>query len=77
MSISPNMQTLRDQILGLSVTERVTLLDDIWDSLPDDAPHSPLSDARRNELERRLAAQQANPIPGDSWESVKREITGR
>ena len=77
MSTAANTETLRDQILNLSAADRLVLADEIWESLPDDAPHPPLSDSHRQELERRLAAQKANPAPGESWETVKREILGR
>ena len=41
----------------------------IWDSLPDDALYTP-PDWHIQELERRLAAADANPGAAEPWETV-------
>jgi putative addiction module component (TIGR02574 family) len=41
----------------------------IWDSLPDDAPYAP-PDWHIQELERRIAAADANPEAAEPWETV-------
>lgn len=45
----------------LSSEERLALVQEIWDSLAEDAEQAPLTDAQRLELERRLAAQALDP----------------
>jgi putative addiction module component (TIGR02574 family) len=53
----------------LSPQERVELIGLIWDSLPDDAPFTP-PDWHLRELERRIAAADADPGAAEPWEAV-------
>lgn len=53
----------------LSPQERCELIGLIWDSLPDDAPFIP-PDWHLRELERRLAAADADPGAAEPWETV-------
>ena len=45
----------------LSVEERITLVEEIWDSIALDSAALPLTDAQRAELDRRLTEHEANP----------------
>jgi len=67
------MTISRDDILKLSVPERLGLIDTIWDSIADDAD-LPLTDAQRQELDRRLDHYAVNPPPLSSWEEVRARI---
>ena len=53
----------------LDAQQRVELIGLILDSLPDDAPYAP-PDWHIKELERRIAAADANPGAGEPWETV-------
>jgi putative addiction module component (TIGR02574 family) len=53
----------------LSPQERCELIGLIWDSLPDDAPFTP-PEAHLRELERRVAAADADPTAAEPWETV-------
>jgi len=53
----------------LSPRQRLELIDLIWDSLPDDAPFTP-PDWHLRELERRVAAADADPDSSEPWEAV-------
>jgi len=53
----------------LSPEQRRELIDLIWDSLPDDAPFHPPAWHLR-ELERRVAAADADPGAAEPWEAV-------
>jgi putative addiction module component (TIGR02574 family) len=68
--------TKRDlaSILELSIPERIQLAQDIWDSIAAESEKLPLSDAHREELDRRLAAYRADPTAGSSWEVVRARI---
>lgn len=61
---------LREQIMRLSVAERIQLMDEIWDSLADDPEAFPLTDEQKAELDRRLADRERNPHQAYSWEEV-------
>lgn len=59
----------------LSLEERVLLLQDIADSIAEE--QSPLTDGQRAELERRIAANRANPDNVIPWEQIKAEALAR
>jgi putative addiction module component (TIGR02574 family) len=65
----------------LPLDERIKLVEDIWDSIADEAnadPDSlPLSDAQRSELQRRLADSDANPGQAIPWARVQKELFKR
>lgn len=72
------MKTLgKEDILRMSIPERIQLVEDIWDSIAESADELPLSDAQKTELDFRLDAYHANPDGGSSWEEVRKRIQGR
>ena len=65
---------LLERALQLSVPERIELIQRISDSLPPDAEHWPLSDARRAELRRRAAHLAAHPEDRLTWDQVESAV---
>ena len=70
----PTLQELG--IDRLSVDDRIALAQAIWDSLPVQ-PRPPLSRAKRDELTRRAAEDDARPEDVVPWEQVKADILDR
>lgn len=64
-------------LLELTVSERVLLVEDIWDSVATIPDAIPLTDKQREELDRRLAAYHKDPNTGSPWEEVKSRIARR
>ena len=62
---------------GLSSEQRLALLGAIWDSLPNTTADIPLTDWQRDILNARIAAADANPGRGSSWEDVKARLRGQ
>ena len=58
----------------LTVAERIQLAEDLWDSLAEAPEVLALTDAQRDELDRRLAAHRADPDAAISWESLRQEL---
>lgn len=58
----------------LSPQERYELIGLLWDSLPEDAPFNPPAWHLR-ELERRLAAADADPGAAEPWETVRARLS--
>ena len=58
----------------LSADERLELMHEIWDSIAAEPGTIHLTDAQRQELERRLAEHEVNPGDAVPWEQVKAEI---
>lgn len=65
------------EVLGLSISERIQLVEDIWDSIAASDVRPSLTDTQRAELDRRLASHAAEPEGGAPWEEVRRRILGR
>jgi putative addiction module component (TIGR02574 family) len=62
------------EIMQLSVTERMELIDLIWDSIAAEPEFVEISDELRQELDHRLADAEANPGVGRSWAEVKARL---
>ena len=61
----------------LSVSERIQLVEDLWDSIAAETGEAPPTDAQIAELERRLADMERDPQAGDSWDVVRARIEKR
>jgi len=64
----------REEIQQLSVAERVQLAEEIWDSIAATPEQLPVTDAQREELDRRLVSHEresANVVP---WEQVREKL---
>lgn len=59
----------------LSQEERLTLLEQLWDSLEPGAV--PFTEAQRAELDHRLDEIDHGDVEGIPWEEVVRQIRGR
>ena len=68
------MSTQLSDILQLSIAERIQLVEDIWDSIVAFPEALPLTEAQRQELDRRLQAHAQNPDEGISWDELKKKI---
>jgi len=64
-------------LLNLSVAERIQLVEDLWDSVAADPASVPLTDAQKKELRIRLAEHQADPGSAIPWEEVRRRLYER
>ena len=60
------------EILKLSEGERITLMEEIWNSL--DHKNIKLTNAQKAELDRRLARYKKGITKFYSWEEVKKDI---
>jgi putative addiction module component (TIGR02574 family) len=61
----------------LSVSERLALLEELWDSLASESAAAPMSPELAAELERRLADLTRNPDTGSPWADVRERIERR
>lgn len=68
------MGVLIEEILELSVPERLRIIGEVWDSLAESANSAPLSQAERDELDRRLADYYENPAEGIEWSELKEKL---
>jgi putative addiction module component, TIGR02574 family len=62
------------ELQELSASDRLQLLEDVWETLVRAPDSLPLSDEHRRVIERRLEAFDSDPSAGASWEEVKRRV---
>jgi putative addiction module component (TIGR02574 family) len=63
-----------DQFLEMSIAERVEFAQAIWESVAQNPDDVPLTQAQREELDRRLEKFERNPNAGSTWELVRRSL---
>jgi putative addiction module component (TIGR02574 family) len=66
-----------EEIRDLSVSERIQLVEDIWDTVAAESPDLELTEVQKAELERRLALHNEDPRRGSPWSEVKARILNR
>jgi putative addiction module component (TIGR02574 family) len=55
-------------------TERILIVEEIWDNIAAEQESSAVTEAQRDELDRRIASHHASPNEGSSWEEIKRRL---
>jgi putative addiction module component (TIGR02574 family) len=66
-----------DSIFNLSPSEKLQLVEDLWDDLAASPETVPVHDWEKEELARRKANLMKNPISGLTWDEVKRRVRSR
>lgn len=62
------------EILKLSISERILLVEDIWDSIAEAPEEIALTQAQEQELDARLDAYHKNPTEGSPWATVRDRV---
>jgi putative addiction module component (TIGR02574 family) len=63
-----------DDIRKLSISERIQLVGDIWDTIAASPGKVPLTDRQRQELDRRLDEHSKDHSAGRTWDAVRDEL---
>jgi putative addiction module component (TIGR02574 family) len=63
-----------NDLLELPVSERLQLVEDLWDSIAEVPEAIELSEDQRTDLDRRLEAYHKDPETGSPWNEVKERI---
>jgi putative addiction module component (TIGR02574 family) len=71
MNISPT------SIFELSVSEKLQLVEDLWDDIASTPSAVPVHDWQKEELARRKQNLLNNPASGLSWQEIQRRIRSR
>jgi putative addiction module component (TIGR02574 family) len=64
-------------ILDLSPSEKLQLVEDLWDDLASTPEAVPVFEWQKQELARRKANLLKNPASGLAWEEVQRTVRSR
>jgi putative addiction module component (TIGR02574 family) len=71
------MNGTEPSIFDLTPSEKLQLVEDLWDDLASTPDAVPVHDWQVQELARRKANLQKNPGSGLEWEDVKRRVRAR
>ena len=71
------MSSTTTSIFDLSPSEKLQLVEDLWDDLATDSDAIPIHDWQKEELARRKANLMGKPISGITWGEVKRRVRSR
>ena len=63
-----------EEILNLSVEERIQLVEAIWDSIADNPESLPVTEAQRRELDHRLSEHLRDPEAARPWPEVRESL---
>ena len=66
-----------NQIVALSIQDRIRLVQAILDSIAAEQVHPDLTDFQKQELDRRIDDSEANPDNVLTWEEVKASVKAR
>ena len=61
---------IREQIKKLSVSERIILVEEIWDGITEENIQLELSSEQKQEIEPRSKELKTNPEIGKSWKEI-------
>jgi putative addiction module component (TIGR02574 family) len=64
-------------IFDLTPSEKLQLVEDLWDDLASTPEAVPVHDWQKEELARRTANLMNNPASGLAWEEVKKRVQSR
>ena len=71
------MSSSSTSIFDLSLSEKLQLLEDLWDDIASDPSALPVHEWQKEELARRKQNLINNPGSALSWEEVQRRIRSR
>jgi putative addiction module component (TIGR02574 family) len=65
------------QLLDLSLSEKLLLVEDLWDHIAATPDVLPIPEWQKEELAKRKANYEKNPDTGLTWAEAKRTIRGQ
>ncbi|MFO7448272.1 MAG: addiction module protein [Ignavibacteriaceae bacterium] len=71
------MEDIRKQINSLSISEKILLVEEIWDSIANEELSFELSEKQKEAVEKRSKDFHNDPSMGRSWEEIKNEFLGK
>ncbi|MEH1918193.1 MAG: addiction module protein [Nostoc sp.] len=75
--ISMDITATLNEIATLSVEDRIRIVQAIWDSIAAEQVYPDLTNAQKQELDRRTADYNSNPDNVLTWEEIKASIKGQ
>ena len=71
------MSSSQTSVFDLSVSEKLQLLEDLWDDIASDPAAVPIYDWQKEELDRRKQNLLNNPGSALSWDEIQHRVRDR
>ncbi|MFP4124749.1 addiction module protein [Coleofasciculus sp.] len=71
-----NITAALNEIVSLSIEERIRLVQAIWDSIAAEQAYPDLTETQKRELDHRIDDYEINPDNVMTWEEIKGSIKG-
>lgn len=71
-----DLKTVINEVGSWPVEDRLRLIEEVWDSISATPEAATLSEAQRQDLQRRLYVYRDNPKAGSPWEEVEVRLRG-
>jgi putative addiction module component (TIGR02574 family) len=68
------IDTISVEAKKLSISERIMLAEELWDSIETEQSSLEMTETQRKELDSRIDGYQSSPDEGSSWQDVKERI---
>ena len=72
-----NITATLNEIVALSIEDRISLVQAIWDSIAAEQVYPDLTAAQKQELDRRINDYEGNPDKVLTWEEIKSSVKGQ
>jgi putative addiction module component (TIGR02574 family) len=72
-----NITAALNEIVSLSIEERIRLVQAIWDSIAAEQAYPDLTERQKQELDHRIDDYEINPDNVMTWEEIKGSIQGQ
>jgi len=69
--ITTMQSDLTEAAKKLSISDRILLVEEIWDTIAEENQAFELTDSQRRELDRRLESARSDPGQGRTWDEIK------
>ncbi len=66
-------QSTLAEISKMALSEKISLVEEIWDTIVKDGEYPELTEQQSSELNRRMNSYHANPSQGRLWSDIKNE----
>jgi len=66
-----------EEIKNLSITEKILIVEEIWDNIFSSNEYPELTEAQTAELNKRIDSYHANPKQGRTWTEIKNNFRDR
>ncbi len=70
----PISQETIDKIKKLDTSEKIGIIEEIWNSIAEEEDYPELTEEQHHELNRRIESYHANPNQGRTWDQIKKDL---